>query len=279
VLAKHHSQWVFPFTRQPLSSACSNCRPQGLAANLLVPGGEDGRQPIPHPQQPAGRELELQVEIEHLDNLRECVAQTVVQPGTEHQHPVAQHGSGQGIGDDRLHFHFARWAPVAMDHMFRDHRLDHGYVFDVARPRLLAAAQWPAALRTDLGLMLDRAVDPCRSGTTAARMTRLPARLLPAARCGLGLLVNWPHARWRRRRLMGRRGFGTLLFGQELGHFQQRKDDGLLPLRVDYPRLLLRERRSQQDVGGRCRHGIPAPEATPQSYNHPPFSPTPTSIE
>ena len=74
-------------------------RVQGLLLNLLVPGVEDRLQAIPHLHQPAGSDLHLQVEVEDLHDLRERVAQPVVQPGRQHQHMVAQRRAGQSVGN------------------------------------------------------------------------------------------------------------------------------------------------------------------------------------
>jgi hypothetical protein len=50
-------------------------RSAGLVGELLVPGGADGRQPLPSGQQSTGRELRPQVELQDVDELIERDAQ------------------------------------------------------------------------------------------------------------------------------------------------------------------------------------------------------------
>ncbi len=78
-----------------------DCRVQRVALDLLVPGIEHFLQPVPHLQQPAAGEPELEVETEHIDVPAPSVfAQGVVQPAGEHQRdaPGASRTGASGTG-------------------------------------------------------------------------------------------------------------------------------------------------------------------------------------
>jgi len=79
-------------------------RLQCLGLNRLVPGKKDRLQAIPHLNQAARCQASLQVIGENLDDLRECVAQTVVRPRQQDQNMVTQRGLGLFVGG-----HHARW--------------------------------------------------------------------------------------------------------------------------------------------------------------------------
>ena len=69
---------------------------QSFFSNLFVPNKEDFLQSIPHLHQTALADLQLQMEVEDLDDLRQGIAQGVVQPRGKHQHAEAQRGTWQG---------------------------------------------------------------------------------------------------------------------------------------------------------------------------------------
>ena len=259
--------------------AVQHGRIEGLSANLLVPRVKNCRQPIPHLQQSTRTELHLQMEVEDFDDLRERVAQGIVQPGAEHQHPISQCGARQSVGNDRLDLFSAFRAPVAMNHMFCNHRLDGWNIFDIACPSFLAAAQWPAALRANVGTVLDMLVDSSGRRATAPLMPALAARLfLSAARRRILLLVDRLHSRRRSGSLVRRSRMRRLLIGQHLRLFEQRPNDSVLSLSKDRPGLLLGEHCSQRDIACCSWHRVLASKAKPNQYNELPFFPTPTSV-
>ena len=72
-------------------------RLQGFFSNLLVPSKEDFLQSIPHLHQAAFADLQLQMKVEDLDDLRQRIAQGVVQPSRKHQHAETQCGGPQKL--------------------------------------------------------------------------------------------------------------------------------------------------------------------------------------
>ena len=248
-----------------------HCRMQGFPLNLLVPGIQYRLQAIPHLCQAAGRDLHLQVEVEHLHDLRERVAQGVVQPGRQHQHAVAERAAGQGVGHDRLDLHLTAWAPVAVDHVFGHFRLDVRNVFGIAGACLRTALQPAATPGRTIGPVFLAVVDALGRLSPRPRMARLgTGAFFP--RFSRRFLVGRLHARRRGRRLVrvGRHGRPLLL--QLLGQLQQRKDHRLRTLRVDHPRLLFGQhppaKNIQQTVRQSrlaCCHTQNAQNITPES--------------
>jgi len=163
----------------------------GGVDQLLQPAG----QPMPHLHQPAGSEPHLKVKVEHLDDLREPVAQGKMQPRGEHQRAVAQGRFGQRVGDRRFHFLSALRAPIAMDRVLGDFCFEiFGNVFAVSRSRFLAPLQPAVAVRTAIGAVLLAMIDPLGRSTTAWRASDAmcqPRR--PPARP-----VVWPSSTARR---------------------------------------------------------------------------------
>ena len=135
---------------------------------------EDLPQPVPHLHQATGRKLELEMEVEHVDDLGQSGAQRVVEPGREDDNPQADGRAGQGVGHDRLDGVAALRAPVAMDRVLGHHRRDvGGNVFDDPGPRRLARTNRTMALGTGRKLVILPAVDPRRRWSTMSRMSRL----------------------------------------------------------------------------------------------------------
>ncbi len=232
-------------------------RVQRFLVNGLVPRQENLRQPAPHVQQPARRDLEKQVEIEDLHDLRKRVAQHIVQPRAEDQHPVAQGRARQGRRHNRLDFLLASRTPVAVNGMLGDFRTDaFGYVFGVARAGLRAAVQRPAAVGTHLGAVCFTPVDTFGRHAPAAGVAHLASRLFLAAHRRLGFPVNWLHARRGGGRLVGSERRLGLLLRQQLGLRQQGKHHGIFAQCVDRSGLLLREQRSQWNATYCRRHGV-----------------------
>ena len=65
-----------------------------------------------------------------------------MKPGREHQRAIAERGTGQSIGDDRLNGLLAVRAPVAMDGVLGDDRGDLlGNILGDPSPRLIGASQ------------------------------------------------------------------------------------------------------------------------------------------
>jgi len=217
--------------------------PQGLLLNLLVPGEEDFLEPPPHPHQTARGELQLQVEVEHVDDLREGVSQTVVQPARHDQRAIAQGSPGQSVGNDRFDPLLAVGTPVAMDRVLGDHRLDAaGNVLGVASSSLLASLQGTLAMRAAGQPMLAVDVDPLRHRPAISLVASLASGPLSPGRTRR-FLVAGHHARRRRWRR-----FGRVQGSQSPCHGQQRQDNRLDALIVDFPCLFLRERRPKHLV-------------------------------
>src|SRR4029079_12783838 len=117
-------------------------------------------------------------------------------------------------------------APVAMNDVFGDHRLDDRNVFGVAGARLRAAVERSATIGTLLGPMFLANIDPLGSRTPHTGMARLSSRLLLAGgngRFGKRRL----HAGGRGRSLMRRSSRRGLLPSDHLGLGQERPDHGL----------------------------------------------------
>ena len=233
-------------------------RIQRFLLDGLVPRIENLCQTAPHLQQSARRHLEGQMKVEHFDNLREGIAQGIVQPRAEDQHAIAQRRARQGRAHHGLDLLFAPGTPVAVDGMLGDYRLDvFGNVFGISGAGFLAEAQSPPTLRADLGPVFFATIDARRHLAAAAGMALLAPGLLLAARGCRRLLVGWLHARGRGRRLMrsGRRRC-PLLF-EHLGLCQQREHHGLFALRVDSASLRFGKGRSQRNIARRrcqCLH-------------------------
>ncbi len=213
-------------------------RSQRFLLNLLVPGVKNRLQAIPHLHQPAGRELHLQMEVEDLDDLRERVAQAVVQPGRKHQHAVAQRAAGQGVGHSWLDSLLALRTPVAMDRVFGDFRRNFRNVLGITGASFPATLEFSAAVRAAIRAVFDLPVDPFGSPASRARMALFGTRP-PLARLRRWFLVRRFHARRRGWRLMRLgRGLGFLL-GQLLAQFQNYKHGSFRPDRHNLACLLL----------------------------------------
>lgn len=187
------------------------------------------------------------MEVEHLDDLPKRVAQGVVQPRCEHQHPVAERRSRQRRGHRRLDFLPAVRAPIAMDRVLGDFRLRLGNVFRVADARLGAAAQLPAAFGADVGPVRFVNIDSRRLGASTAEMPLLAAGLLLSPRRSSRLGIRRLHARRRGWRIVRRTRLRNTLNGQLLGKLQQRKHNSFFTLRIDVAGLLFCESRSQRN--------------------------------
>ena len=132
--------------------------------------------------------------IEDLDQVVERLTLAVVQPGRQRQHAVADLRARQGVGHARLDLFLAVRAPVAMDRVFRDHRLDvFGDVFGIADARLRTALQSPLAMRTAGRAVLLVLVDLLWRWATRPFVPGFLPRFFAAAR-RVGLLVNRLHA-------------------------------------------------------------------------------------
>ena len=102
--------------------AMKNGRISCLSLDFQIPSKEDRLEAIPHLDQTAGSYLESEMMIEDGDDLRECVAQAVMQPGREYQRAIAERGTGQCLGNDRFDGFLTVLAPVAMDGVLSDDR-------------------------------------------------------------------------------------------------------------------------------------------------------------
>ena len=151
---------------------------------------------------------------------------------------MAQHRTGQGIGNHRLHVLPALRTPVAMDGVFGHHRLNvFGDVLGIAGAGLPAALQLPLAMRTAGQTMLAPLIDPIGALPPDSGMTVLATRTLLSRRSGR-LGVDRPHARRRARRHRERaRGSRALPFRKQPGLLQQSEDDGLFATAKNLPRL------------------------------------------
>ena len=211
-----------------------DCRVQRVALDLLVPGIEHFLQPVPHLQQPAAGEPELEVETEHIDDLRQRVAQGVVQPSGEHQHAMPQGRAAQRVGHGRLDLLLTLRTPVAVDNMFGHHRLEVSRnVFDIALARLRAAVQRTAAIGTTVGLMFFAGVDTLGRWlwTACSHMPWLAARLLLSLARGAGLEMCRFHPGGSGVRIaVG----GRIALSGQLGECDQREHYRLFALSEDF---------------------------------------------
>ena len=217
--------------------AMQDGRVQRFLLNLFVPAVQQLLQPLPHLHQTAGSDLELQVKVEHLDDLRERVPQGVMQPRRERQHAIAQQAPRQSGGHWRLDLFAALRAPIAVDRMFGRLRLHVWNVFGVADAGLREALEARAAVGAAIGAMLDLPVDTFGRWSSRTGMPTLAAGPLLAATLGRRLLVHRNHPRGSR----GGRPRTVLLLrlGQPLAHFQQREHNRFFPLLKQTPRLRL----------------------------------------
>ena len=230
-------------------------RSQGFLLDLLIPGVKDRLQPIPHSDQAAGRDLHLQMELEHLDNLRERVAQGVVEPGRKHQHAIAQSSLWQSVRHNRLYPLLALRAPVAMDRVFGNFRLDSRDVFRIAGAGIAGPPQSTTAIRALRELVFHFPVDFPGNFAARARVSLFgPGTFL--AQFG-----RWLHPRGRGRGLMRGARRGGLLLGQLFRQFQQREDNGFFALGENRPCLFFSERGPPKNIERRfvqdlraCRH-------------------------
>jgi len=224
-----------------------HCRRQGFPLNLLVPGIQCRRQVISNLCQFARRDISLQVEVEHLLDLRQRVAQGVMSTGPQHHHTVAGRAAGQGVGQDQLDLRLTAWAPVAVDHMFCYFRLDVRNVFGIADANHRASLQPAATPWSIIDPVFIAVVDALGRLSPRSQMARLgTGAFFP--RFSRRFLVGRLHARRRGRCLveMGRHWRPLLL--QLLGQLQQRKDHPLRNMRVDHPRLLFGQRPAAKNI-------------------------------
>ena len=211
-------------------------RLQGFPLNLFVPGKQNPLQSIPHLHQTARRDLQLQVKVEDFHDLRQRVAQRIVQPGRKHQDAIAQRRFRQGVGHFRLDAFLALRAPIAVDRVLGHFRLNLRDVFDIARPRVAGPFQSSAAVGTARQLVRFPPIDAVRHTSPAAGMAVFRPRLL-LPRLRRRFFVDGNHARGRAgRRLQPPR------LGQSLAQLQQGKDDRIASLLEDRFRLLFGQR-------------------------------------
>ena len=187
------------------------------------------------------------MKVEDLHDLRERVAQAVVQPGRPNHHAVAERRAGQRVGDDRFDQLLARRTPVAVDRVLGHFRLDFRNVFGITGAALPAPLHRAVTVRTNFGAVFLVVIDPFGRRASRAAMARLGPGL-PLATLARRLLVGRLHARGRGRRLVRSGRAGRSLFSHLLAQLQQRKDHRLRTLRVDPPRLLFGQRSAPKNI-------------------------------
>jgi len=207
-----------------------------LFANALIPRQQHLRQPLPGIHRAAGGELEVEMMIQHREQLRDRHAQPVVQPSRQRHHPMAQFGFGHGVGNRRLHPFVTVSTPGARNAVANRLWLGLDDFLDEAEASLWTGRpEWLATVGTaaersmvvlvrDVGWVL----------AALAGMARLGAPLVATFALGL-LLVRRHHGRWRRR---ARSLFG--LPDQARGHLEHDEDDGLFAQSVEGLGLLPR---------------------------------------
>ena len=207
---------------------------------------------------------DLQVVVEDLDDLRQGVAQAVVQPRRQHQNPIAQRGLRQSIGHGRLDVLSAARAPIAMDRMFGDHGRDvFGDVLGVPFSCLLATLERSATSGTAWETVRPLLIDSFGRGPATAWMSGFLSRLLGTR------MATWLSVRRHHSQRCGRRSRGDR-WRRLLGQRQQSKDDRLLALAINLPGLLFGEQRSQRNGLQRLRrsfHTMNYRTFLPNNYN------------
>lgn len=221
---------------------------QRLGLDLEVSGQADLPQPTPHPGLAAGRELE--VEIEHVDDLGQGSSQQVVQPVRQHYDAQPNDRAGQGIGRGRFDGGLAIRAPRAMDRVFGDDwRNVGGDILDHACPRTTTGPNRLVTLGAGREGALFAAVDPRWHRPTLTGRPRLgPSGFGPTL--GGRLDVEWGLPRGSRRVGAGRHT--SLGLGQLLGQAEKGEDRLVLVLLKNQRRLLGRDLRTEQSLPG-CR--------------------------
>ena len=153
--------------------------------DLLVPRLEHVGQAVPHLRQPAVGDLQLQVLVEHIDDLPGGDAQAVVQPGRECDGAVAQGAVGQGVGDLGFDLLLAARTPVAVDRVLGNVGLQVvGDVFDDAGAGASGAGESAAAGGAGGELVRFAAVDVFGSRSCGTRVAGSGTALLTPWRCG-----------------------------------------------------------------------------------------------
>ncbi len=202
---------------------------EGAVGDLVVPRDEDIGQAMPGLDQPAGADLELQMGVEDLGDLRDGVAEAVVEPGGEGHDAMSELSLGHGVGNDRFDQFAAVFAVTTGDDVFDGFGLDNRDVLDDTGAFLGGWSDRSAAVGTTLEGVFLGAVDA--RGLLAMRplMTGLSSGGFLAPRGGVGLL--------ERRDLAGGGAGGDWIGGLEIsqsrGQGQNQEDDGLGALGED----------------------------------------------
>ncbi len=195
------------------------------------------------------------MKVEDFHDLREGIAQSIVQPSREDQDAVAQGRAGHSLAHRWFDLFLALRTPVAVNRVLGNFWFDIRNVFGITFARLVAAVQGTAAIGTTIRLMIHLPIDMVRRLASSARMALFSTRFLLAT-FGRWLCIWGLHARRRRRSLVRVGCRGSLLVGQLFRQFQDHKDDSFLALRENLARLLLGQRRSKRNVFCYRRHGI-----------------------
>jgi hypothetical protein len=119
-------------------SGVENRALQRLSLDCQVPRQEKLTQPVPHRDQGTGREPDIQVEVEHVEDLHQRGAEQVVQLAQEWLRCTGRWPSParRGIGNGRFDGGPALRTPIATDCILGENRFDiFGDLFDGARVR------------------------------------------------------------------------------------------------------------------------------------------------
>ena len=147
-------------------------------------------------------------------------------PRTQRKRAQADRGARQGVGDRGFDLFLAAWAPVAMDRVFGNFRLDLWDVFDVSGAGFRAAIQGAAAIGTDLRTMFPAMIDPLRGRSSRAFMARLGPGFSLGPDDGL-LEINRDHSRWSA-------GLDdSFCLGRHFSKLQESENNGLFTLIKD----------------------------------------------
>ena len=237
-LAKHHSERVLPLTRHEVSSACSTAGGQGFGLQLLVPRMHSTACKRCHIcTRPPGVSFILEVEVEHVDDLRQRVSQA--HNATRRSSPACDCPGWSAAGrrepparpfSGTAGRHQSRWIVCSVTTRLSD---AFGDVFRVTRTGLPhnasrdsgAMRTMPQAMALSCRSRYDREADgDCRDEPWPC--VRAASLLWGFRR----LLIRWNHARGSGRGVSCALGCGCR---QPFRQRQQREDDRRLALTIN----------------------------------------------